>query len=222
MARLQNCVTPHQLLPPLLITRPVKYRGKGAARISGRFNSRSSLHSTISARHLHARSHTYTRARGRQGGMGDAGYGGWNPRNDRSGSPESCGCLARATRNISPRSFARTKSERAPLRWGVIYVAEGGNCPRILCPACPRGHTFHPAVSMVNNVPRVVHLNDSSCLQLFWQLIARPPFSLVEIYRVSSLSFQLFIALSSSCSYHFAPPNDRKETLHESRVFHLF
>lgn len=77
------------------------------------------------------------------------------PRNDRSASPESCGCLARATRNISPRLYART-NERAPLRWGVIYVAEGGNCPRILCPACPRGHTFQPAVSTVNNVPRVV------------------------------------------------------------------
>ena len=76
-------------------------------------------------------------------------------RNDRSASPESCGCLQRATRNISLRSFA-SMNERAPLRWGVIYVAEGGNCPRILCPACPRGHTFQPAVSTVNNVPRVV------------------------------------------------------------------
>lgn len=71
LARLQNCVTPHQLLPPLLITRPVKYRGKGAARISGRFNSRSSLHSTISARHLHARSHTHSHVRaGDRGGWG--------------------------------------------------------------------------------------------------------------------------------------------------------
>lgn len=56
---------------------------------------------------------------------------------------------------FQPWSFAGT-NERAPLRWGVIYVAEGGNCPRILCPACPRGRTFQPAVSAVNNVPRVV------------------------------------------------------------------
>lgn len=152
------------------------------------------------------------------------GYGGWNPRNDRSGSPESCGCLARATRNISPRSFARTKSERAPLRWGVIYVAEGGNCPRILCPACPRGHTFHPAVSMVNNVPRVVHLNDSSCLQLFWQLIAPPPPS------PPSLKYIAFLPPLSSFSFLLLLlPIWRieKETLNELRVssfliFHLF
>lgn len=105
---------------------------------------RSFVSMIISARHLHARLHArapHTRARAREIWAGRVVDG---PRNDRSGSPESCGCLARATRNISPRSFARTKSERAPLRWGVIYVAEGGNCPRILCPACPRGRYIPP------------------------------------------------------------------------------
>lgn len=173
MARLQNCVTPHQLLPPLLITRPVKYRGKGAARISGRFNSRSSLHSTISARHLHARSHTHIRAHGRRGG--------WGTRVTADGTLETIDRVLlnhagvwREPRGIFHRG--RSPGRRAKERHLGGGVAEGGNCPRILCPACPRGHTFHPAVSMVNNVPRVVHLNDSSCLQLFWQLIARPPF----------------------------------------------
>lgn len=62
----------------------------------------------------------------------------------------------RGPRGIFHRGRSARTNERAALRWGVIYVAEGGNCPRILCPACPRGHTFQPAVSTVNNVPRVV------------------------------------------------------------------
>lgn len=92
-------------------------------------------------------------------------------------------------RGIFQRARSARTNERAALRWGVIYVAEGGNCPRILCPACPRGHTFQPAVSTVNNVPRVVPKRFLVSAVIL-AINRRPP---PLIYRVSCPACQFFI-----------------------------
>lgn len=135
------------------------------------------------------------------------------PRNDRSGSPESCGCLARATRNISPRSFARTKSERAPLRWGVIYVAEGGNCPRILCPACPRGRYIPPGCIHGKQCSQSRTPKRFLVSAVILAINRSPLLSSSLKYRVSSLSPHFFAPPSPPplCPYRFAPRIKRRE-----------
>lgn len=147
------------------------------------------------------------------------------PRNDRSGSPESCGCLARATRNISPRSFARTKSERAPLRWGVIYVAEGGNCPRILCPACPRGRYIPPGCIHGKQCSQSRTPKRFLVSAVILAINRSPLLSSSLKYRVSSLSPHFFAPPPPPplCPYRFAPRiRDGEKTSNESSFTPIF